>query len=290
MAGEIELRQAGRLIAHRMAQTVDTVAGELARKASGGASGLRSAAGIRHIDGDAGRVVEGVIIEPTGMHGTDLYGQRIAIDPDKVVVRPLHNDHGGVVGLRIPANHDDLRSAARWADGQLLGHFTTRVHMVPRADGRRASSLSEDWDSHPFFVVGKFDARDAEVVLEHSGRTGMEPVRVGAAEVGRLIARSREFDELTASRTGSQRPVVLVSQGTGVTDPKLAASIAEYLHGETDLIGPVRGVVYPTTRVEPARSGFLVYPELEARVTLDSTLQPTSEYLEYRHPRFTGGA
>ncbi|WP_156425990.1 hypothetical protein [Nocardia jinanensis] len=126
-------------------------------------------------------------------------------------------------------------------------------------------------------------------MLEHSG-TGAEPVRLGGSDFGHLIARSPEFDALTNSAKDSQRPVVLVSQKSGVTDPTLVASIAEYLHGQTDLIGPVRGVVHPTTRVEPTRfGGFLSYPEMEARVTLDSNLQVTSEYLEYRHPRFTGG-
>lgn len=84
---------------------------------------------------------------------------------------------------------------------------------------------------------------------------------------------------------GSRRPVVLVTQGSGVTDPKLVESIAGYLHSHTDLIGPVRGVVYPTTRLEQTRSGaYLPYPELEAHVTLDASYQPTSGYLEYRHP------
>lgn len=290
MAGEIELWRAGRLIADRMTQAVDAAAGELARTVSGSAGVLtRYTADIRHAEGDAGRVLEGVVLEPTGMHGTDLYGQRIAIDPDKVVVRPLHNDHGKVVGLRIPADPDGDRSAVRWADGQLLGHFTTRVPVLPRADHKRASSLAEDWDANPFFVVGKFNARDAEAMLERSD-TGAEPVRLGGSEVGHLIARSPEFEALTASATDSRRPVVLVSQGSGVTDPRLVESIAEYLHGQTDLIGPVRGVAHPTTRLEQMQwGGFLSYPELEARVTLDSSLQPTSEYLEYRHPHFPHG-
>lgn len=287
MAGEIELWQAGRLIVERTAQALGAAADGYARKASAGADGLRRASDITHTDGDAGRVVEGTIIEPTGMYGIDLYGKRIAIDPDRVVVRPLHNDHDEVVGLRIPANLDDFRSAGRWANGQLLGHFTTHVQRTPGADGKRVSSLTEDWDSNPFFVVGKFNARDTEVVLEHSGGTGAEPVRLGASGFGRLIARSPEFEALTASATGSQRPVVLVSQGTGVTDPTLVASIADYLHNRTDLIGPVRGVAYPTTRAEPVRWGFLTYPELEARVTVDSSRQLTPEYLEFRHPRTT---
>lgn len=61
--------------------------------------------------------------------------------------------------------------------------------------------------------------------------------------------------------------------------------ISRILHSRTDLIGPVRGVVHPTTRLEQTRSGaYLPYPELEAHVALDATYQPTSEYLEYRHP------
>ncbi|MFI6315524.1 hypothetical protein ACIBEK_35905 [Nocardia fusca] len=286
MAGEIELWQAGRLIVERTAQALGAAADGYARKASAGADGLRRASGITHTDGDAGRVVEGTIIEPTGMYGTDLYGQRIAIDPDKVVVRPLH-DHGGeVTGLRIPATPDDDRSAQQWADSWTLGQNTNYVQSLPRADAQRPllTVPAEDGRLEPFYIVGKFNARDTEVMLGHSG-TGAEPVRLGAPEFGHLIARSPEFQELTLDPIGSQRPVVLVSQGSGVTDPTLVSGIAGILHKETHLIGPVRGVVYPTTRIEP--DWLIPAAQLEARVTVDPSRQVTSEYLEYRNPRTT---
>lgn len=284
VAGEIELRQAGRLVVNRMTRVVDAAAGEVARKVSGKAGVLAHHSGnTRDTGGDTGRVLEGTIVGGAKMYGVGLSGRRIQVDPDRVVVRPLHNDHGEVVGLRIPANFDDARAAARWADGQLLGHFTNRVPVLSDADHKRASSLVEDWDANPFFVVGRFRALDTEVMLDHG--TGAEPVRLGGTEFGHLIARRPEFDEMIDTIPGSRRPVVLVTQGSGVADPKLVESIAGYLHSHTDLIGPVRGVVHPTTRLEQTRSGaYLPYPELEAHVTLDASYQPTSEYLEYRHP------
>ncbi|MEV0368128.1 hypothetical protein [Nocardia fusca] len=284
MAGEIELWQAGRLIVERTAEALGAAADGYARKASAGADGLRRASGITHTDGDAGRVVEGTIIEPTGMYGTDLYGQRIAIDPDKVVVRPLH-DHGGeVTGLRIPATPDDDRSAQQWADSWTLGQNTNFVQSLPRTDAQRPllTVPAADGRLEPFYIVGKFNARDAEVMLRHSG-TGAEPVRLGAPEVGHLIVHSREFQELIKDPIGSQRPVELVSQGSGVTDRALVSTIASILHSQTDLIGPVRGVVHPITKVEP--NWLIPAGQLEARVTVDPSLRVTSEYLEFRHPR-----
>ncbi|WP_416563396.1 hypothetical protein [Nocardia testacea] len=284
MAGEIELWRAGRLVVERTAQALGAAAGGYARKASAGADGMRRAAGIAHTDGDAGRALEGTIIEPTGMYGTDLYGQRIAIDPDKVVVQPLHEYHGELTGLRIPANPDDGRSAQQWAGSWTLGENTNYVGSLPRADARRPllAIPAEERRLRPFYIVGRFNAGDTEVMLRHSG-TGVEPVRLGAPEVGRLIARSRVFEKLTMDRFGSQRPVVLVSQGSGVTDPKLVSTIAEILHNETDLIGPVRGVIHPITKIEP--DWLIPAGQLEARVTVDPNRQVTSEYLEYRHPR-----
>lgn len=284
MAGEIELWQAGRLIVERTTQALGAAAGGYARTASAGADGLRRASDITHTDGDAGRVVEGTVIEPTGMYGTDLYGQRIAIDPDKVVVRPLH-DHGGeVTGLRIPATLDDDRSARQWADSWTLGENTNYVQSLPGADAQRPflTIPAEEERLRPFYIVGRFNARDTEVMLGHSG-AGAEPVRLGAPEVGHLIARSPDFQELTMDPIGSRRPVVLVSQGSGVTDPTLVSTIAGILHNQTDLIGPVRGVVHPVTKVEP--DWLIPAAQLEARVAVDPSSQVRSEYLEFRHPR-----
>ncbi|MCX0271336.1 hypothetical protein NLM24_11590 [Nocardia zapadnayensis] len=222
------------------------------------------------------------------MYGTDLYGKRIAIDPDKVVIQPLHAYHGEVSGLRIPATPDDSRSAHQWsAGGWTLGDHTKFVQVLPRADAQRplsSVSAEEQGGLKPLYIVGKFDGREAGAMLRHSG-TGVEPVRLGAPEVGHLIAHNPIFQELVASATGSQRPVELVTQGSGVTHPQLVSDIARILHDQTDLIGPVRGVVRPITKVEP--DWLIPAAQLEARVTVDPSLQVRSEYLEFRHSSTT---
>ncbi|WP_063062870.1 hypothetical protein [Nocardia sienata] len=289
MAGEIELWQrAGRLIVERTAEALSAAAGGYARTASAGADGLRRASGITDTDGDAGRVLEGTIIEPTGMYGTDLYGKRIAIDPDKVVVQPLHAYHGEVSGLRIPATPDDSRSAHQWSAGAwTLGDHTKFVQVLPRADAQRplsSVSAEEQGGLNPFYIVGKFDGHEAGAMLRDSD-TGVEPVRLGAPEVGHLVAHNAEYQELMGDAIGSQRPVVLVNQGSGVTDPRFVSTFAGILHSQTELIGPVRGVVHPITKVEP--DWLIPAAQLEARLAVDPSSQVRSEYLEVRHPRTT---
>ncbi|MGW1742350.1 hypothetical protein ACWCPQ_26490 [Nocardia sp. NPDC001965] len=152
----------------------------------------------------------------------------------------------------------------------------------------------EDSPSKPFLVVGKFDNREAEVLLDH-GDLGAEPARLEGREFGSVIACSPEYKAFLADRRRnynpfipeksphSDHPVILVSQGSGVPDPKVVESIARYLYDETELYSPVRGIAHPTTRVELSSRGYpLPYPELEARVTLQPNRPPTSEYHEYQ--------
>lgn len=278
-----------------MTETLNAASDDFARRVSDRANVLgRYSDNARHTDGDTGRIVEGTVVErdTTGIYGTSVTGHRISIDPEKVIALPLHNSYGEVVGIRIPANADDARTAARWADGQLLGHFTSRVPTSFNADGRRPYSVVEDWDSKPFFVVGKFNDREAEVLLDH-GDMGAEPAHLGGPEFGSVIARSPEYEAFLVDRLRehdpfqpeksphSERPVILVSQGSGGTDPTLVESIARYLYDETDLRSPVRGVVHPTTRIEPTPRSELIYPEMEARVALGPDGWLTSEYHEY---------